>query len=763
MARAHECEDVSYAHVLELARLVGESEETNENKFACSLDRARLREFASACERLSDSMMRDANGARIAELDAIEDDVRCGRWQEATRRGNELMESFDSLDDRQGAMRRAYEECVDEIVRWANATELEEARARAEARAERERAMEVARAKAIEAIEERDFIRAVRDGARAAMDVELGANDEDDDERREIRARARAIAELVRRAMDRETLEACVVDDARGVLMMDSARLRGVLGLVGDIEGDGGETRRRSEAFASVVAEGFLKPLIRAGATRDVRVVEEGEGTLRYETVPMSSVESNGAQESLERALTWIRAKLPNDDVAKAFGDNVWTSVAKTCVESWLNNHPSERAIDRTCAVEVVAANCGFVPPPPDGAASYAGGALGPLEAQALATEMRAAEMRRAAVLAKARALALDDEHQQTLMRSRPQPSVSEDDDAKIAKRVFGVGRGTGDERGIASGMSLLDGAPCTVSKSADDLATHADDVLRAATEDIDPTAHRASANLAAAAADCLDLFRACISSQRAEQLQTIHTAALVFHNDCHHVANRFSASVFARGVALQQRIGRTPALLWPIVPLRALGDATRNAANDRALAEIHAALDLAGGFLHSGEVKVKNTIAKAVARARHVINRAGTASMYLLPEPLGMRDAADLASHYARRVTLEVLSLEDISVEESEALTEIIADAFATDHLVGARGDDDASPALIAAIGAPWLKAREIGIMLSAPLRDIAANWERGAYSPLGFAPREIRALVDALFEDSPLRRECAMRIVPL
>ena len=586
------------------------------------------------------------------------------------------------------------------------------------------------------------------------------------------------IARAFRADVDGETLAACVVDSGKAStsLRIDSVRLARALEHVHKIGED--ELRLRTSAFASVVAERFLEPMIRAGATS---VVDDGD-CLRYDTTTGSTAaktrgdggENFAAQESLERALTWLRAKLPSDAVAEAFGANAWARLATTCVSSWLINHPSERAVDRTCAVEVVAANCGFVPSPADGAVAYAGGALGPLEAEALATELHEAEARRATVLAKARALALGDEHSHILLRSRAEDvekadtidveNEGEDEHGQSKKKTrlpFGVGRGSGDETGVSSGIPLLDGAPCTVSKGADDLAMHVDEVLRASVEDLDPQAHRASANLAAAAADCLDLFRACVAVHRAEQLHTIHTASLIFYNDCHHLANRFSVSVYSRGLALQERIGRTPALLWPIEPLRALGDATRNAANDRALSEIHAALDLANGFLHSGEVKVKDTISKAVARARHVIQRAGTASMYLLPHPEGERDAADLALHYARRITLEILSLEDISVDESEALAEIISDAFSAERLVGVKDDAAAaSRALIAAAGPEWLKAREISVMLSAPLRDITTNWERGSYRALGFSRREIQAFIEALFEDSSLRLECLARV---
>ena len=739
-------------------------------------DARAVRTFAETCERFARDVRDEANALRARSL-AIREGLEANDEDEANlaaTRAEDVLASFtraeredDGNEDGNGCY-EVVRACASRAREWADAraayVEAERARVRDAKRA----AVETASRNVKEGLRAKDYARAIVDGVCAALAIECADETSEDDAK--VREVVAEVTREFRAEADAEMLAACVVDNdgtnASTTLRIDSARIARLLEHVHNISDD--ELRLRTSAFANVIAERFLEPMIRAG-TASVVDVNDGD-FLRYNTAETGETVNGDnfiAQESLERALTWLRAKLPSDDVAEAFGANVWARLAKTCVSSWLLNHPSERAIDRTCAVEVVAANCGFVPPPSDGAMTYAGGAVGPLEAQALATEMQEAETRRTAVLAKARTLALGEDNLQILLRSRAEDVEEEEEDKHGHSRTktrlpFGVGRGCGDETGVSSGVPLLDGAPCTISKGADDLAMHVDEVLRAAIEDLDPNAHRASANLAAAAADCLDLFRACVSAHRAEQLQTIHTSALVFHNDCHHLANRFSASVYSRGLALQERIGRTPALLWPIEPLRALGDATRNAANDRALSEIHAALDLANGFLHSGEVKVKNTIVKAVARARHVLQRAGTASMYLLPRPTGARDAADLALHFARRITLEILSLEDISVDESEALTEIIADAFTTERLVGTKEDAaDASNALIRAAGSEWLKAREIGLMLSAPLRDITANWERGSYRALGFTAREIRGLIDALFEDSSLRAECLARVV--
>ena len=163
---------------------------------------------------------------------------------------------------------------------------------------------------------------------------------------------------------------------------------------------------------------------------------------------PTTADDPHGAHEAFETCLRWIRDEFPNDDVAEAFGANAWERLAETCVRAWLSNHPTEREIDRACAVEKVAATCAFVPPPSDGASAHAGGALGPLEAKALAAEMRETEKRRVSVLERARALAMMD-------------------DAVVARTsgkagVRGVGLGAGDETSTSSGCGALDEEACT-------------------------------------------------------------------------------------------------------------------------------------------------------------------------------------------------------------------------------------------------------------------------------------------------------------
>ena len=118
--------------------------------------------------------------------------------------------------------------------------------------------------------------------------------------------------------------------------------------------------------------------------------------------------------------------------------------------------------------------------------------------------------------------------------------------------------------------------------------------------------------------------------------------------------------------------------------------------------------------------------------------------------------------------MTSEILALDDISVEESEALSEILTTAFDARGLIGAPSDvstdtdatttpsdlsNDPSLALVDAVGVDWRRAAALSSMLVVPLLDLAADWRSGALCQLGFTAIDVRAFITALFAESELR----------
>eukprot|EP00740_Mantoniella_antarctica_P024225 CAMPEP_0198702372 /NCGR_PEP_ID=MMETSP1468-20131203/388727_1 /TAXON_ID=1461545 /ORGANISM="Mantoniella sp, Strain CCMP1436" /LENGTH=129 /DNA_ID=CAMNT_0044460899 /DNA_START=211 /DNA_END=600 /DNA_ORIENTATION=+ len=115
------------------------------------------------------------------------------------------------------------------------------------------------------------------------------------------------------------------------------------------------------------------------------------------------------------------------------------------------------------------------------------------------------------------------------------------------------------------------------------------------------------------------------------------------------------------------------------VSPLIFAGDAALVDLMERAESEIDEALDAADGFHNLGDHEPAAAATRAVRRARHALGRTAGALLRLLPAPLGLRRATELAERYAKRVAADALALDDISMDEAEALRAILTEAFAT------------------------------------------------------------------------------------
>ena len=601
------------------------------------------------------------------------------------------------------------------------------------------------------------------------------------------------------------------------------------------------------------------------GAAVRAHVEDDGEGR-RVLTWTVVEGAEEGAEDAvvvpalaaaLETAATFLGedAGLRGDrDVARQIAGPLWATIAAAVQSRWFADESADEgadegadggaaglddaAVDALIAAEATAAAMGFSPAPP---------AVGPMEAAAFERERRLDAATRARVLSRAREIVLEGERDRATIRVGP----------------WTPGEGFGDELGSADdprwtrsqsqsqsqsqshadassassaqpcSTSALSVPPCTVSLAAHRLAEHASRSLADAAATATTTtasvasgsAARAARATAAAAADCLDLFRAMLPALRSpgdDPSDAIvaggPAAAVVFRNDAHYLATRWLAAAYVhergenanddknddenddKNENARVRFGR--ATLWVAAPLAAAGDAALARLSAAVLRDMDDALDDARGFSNLGDRARASESSRAVRRARHALGRAACASMRCLPAPLGVDFAASLASAFARRVASEALALADVSVDESEALRAIIAEAFATEGLLPprpARGDvipgdgngdgdgdgdvpgdsvsvpvpgedarrrraeaDAEAAAMVAAIpGCEWLKGAELASLLDAKLTDIADAWTSGRLPALGFDADEVAGFVRAVFEDTENRRRALADVV--
>ena len=345
---------------------------------------------------------------------------------------------------------------------------------------------------------------------------------------------------------------------------------------------------------------------------------------------------------------------------------------------------------------------------------------------------------------------------------------------------IGGAGLGFGDEiRACAvrveEGADFLDGEWCTVSAAAHDVAALAHRTLHAgrgggddkSAPGDDKSAPGDASTVFAAARDALDLFRALRDPENSAASAPPSPAAVcVYRNDCRYLAARWRGST----VDIPRRL--TSLSLAAVPVLHASGDAAVLGMLARAKADVFHSLDDANGFRDLGEDGASREALNAVRRARHAMGRVCGAVSRLLPRRLGARLARELLAAYAEKVTADALALADVSVDESDSLRGILAEAFDPRGLLvalpgslasgggRAAADAEASALVDGLEGEAWMKGSFLPSMLDARLTDLAEWWDEGRLPALGFDVAEVAGFIRANFEASENRAAVLERL---
>lgn len=533
--------------------------------------------------------------------------------------------------------------------------------------------------------------------------------------------------------------------------------------------------------------------------------------------------------EGLERSIHSIRdawGELPEGSralVAKTFGEGAWPTVADAVIRRWFSTDnsrssrgdvnddddddgfkrsgtPNETRLDDECVNALVGAEgaaqaLGLVPPPPH---------VGPVESAAYERDRAERAGFVAAVLAAARDAIVGNPHEtmRALGRSGDGDAAGDekwapgDGDGDVAGAdwrpgIGGAGLGFGDEIGacavcVEEGADFLDGEGCTVSAAAHDVAALAHRTLHAGalfggdgkSAPGDGKSAPGDASTAfAAARDALDLFRALRDPENSAASAPPSPAAVcVYRNDCRYLAARWRGSTHHLAGAESRPDGPTRRLvslsLATVPVLHASGDAAVLGMLARAKADVFSSLDDANGFRDLGEDGASREALNAVRRARHAMGRVCGAVSRLLPRRLGARLARELLAAYAEKVAADALALSDISVDESDSLRGILAEAFDPRGLLvalpgtlaagggRAAADAEASALVDGLEGDAWMKGSHLPSMLDARLTDLAEWWDSGRLPALGFDVAEVAGFVRANFEASENRAAVLERL---
>ena len=256
--------------------------------------------------------------------------------------------------------------------------------------------------------------------------------------------------------------------------------------------------------------------------------------------------------------------------------------------------------------------------------------------------------------------------------------------------------------------------------------------------------------------AACLDLPRALMTA-RVAVCGGAARCEMLLANDCARSAHAAVTLAAAARVPCGERAAAR--LVATAAALRREADEARAEAAQNHDAELAAILDSARGFVDAGADAASGRceLPRAVASAGDTLQRLARAWGAVADEEVAVETLSFLVDESLDRFAREVLALEDIGVEDCEALhTLAVAAAQWADCGRGAAPGGGSLP-----VEAPQAaRVRALAMLLDARLADIPALWEDGALSEAGLEAAEVAHLVRAVFAPSEHRVDALRRL---
>ena len=348
-------------------------------------------------------------------------------------------------------------------------------------------------------------------------------------------------------------------------------------------------------------------------------------------------------------------------------------------------------------------------------------------------------------------------------------------------------GGGGGGANGVAAAAAAAaelsgeppigDVGPYAISRSAEGLVSLMHDALSEACRSGSAALAQA---MCGAVVDLSSLFLA-LGQLVSEQERVLPYIAALRYNDCMHVYRTLCTLPHAHSPRLQSLVHPSVNFIAPALRVRATGEeaaAAMVARQQQELLEIAVDLQRWRGLDGPGVIRCK----KASRQLLAAFHRLGDILRDVLPNKKFVEVASVLANAVCRGIAHEILSMGDISAEESEEIPKILVDLTQREsgllaHAAGYTPTTSDTPSTTSD-GAPSSslvvsekrggvllrelvaaaqeveKLREICEMLEVPSREIAQRWRSGRLAGVGLSKEQVVGMVRALFEDNEYSR---------
>eukprot|EP00850_Spirogloea_muscicola_P001976 SM000007S20936 [mRNA] locus=s7:1075206:1080046:- [translate_table: standard] len=312
----------------------------------------------------------------------------------------------------------------------------------------------------------------------------------------------------------------------------------------------------------------------------------------------------------------------------------------------------------------------------------------------------------------------------------------------------------------------------CAVSIPIHGLA----DLVRESLDEAVKSTPRTAMELYRASRDALLLFQAVAPAKFDAVLTSDTRQAMVFHNDCLFLKHLTLTLAFQYRRFLPQPLPDIATYLDMVPQLRQFAEETRLSQMERRKQKIVQALDGAGGFRSTDNEQHLGIAKGALKKATSELKAVGDAWRPVLAWSVYVELITELIDKLFTLFISNVLNLRDMAVEETVQLKRL-ADLLLLDlvpllspkgvnHFTNSR--EKAEPLSTSTTSAAdalevvlsYRKLRRLADLLDMSLVSIRQAWESRDLLECGFSSQEVRNLIEAIFTDTPLRKDCIISV---
>ncbi|KAJ3693318.1 hypothetical protein LUZ60_008798 [Juncus effusus] len=302
----------------------------------------------------------------------------------------------------------------------------------------------------------------------------------------------------------------------------------------------------------------------------------------------------------------------------------------------------------------------------------------------------------------------------------------------------------------------------CYISKSAFQLMNLVHESLR----DACLSSSRVAKEYYYAARDILFLYKAIILPKLEKQLSTISQVAIIVHNDFYYLSQEILGLAFQYRADFPSGLQKHAAFVDLAPNFYEMAENILRTQIQLIIAILDKAIDGADSFQNT---HLSNQYESAKFSIEQVVFNLEKVRMMwdpILAKSTYKKAMIKIMDFVFSKITSDMLALDDIAAEETLQLQSLIHLALENmtslfESLNNKTFDGKEKKVLNLDEIIPSLKKlRKLADLFDMSLKSITAAWEEGDLVECCFTSHEVANFINAIFADSPLRKECLLRI---